>query len=150
MSKGKKTGGRNIPSGQSLNPAGMTKHPAVMKAIRYETKEAIAKLYLDCLHLTTAELMAKLGTKETPNMTLTMFERNIISALWKDSAKGQVTTLEKLVERILGKPKEFIDLSGTVKLENALDMSKLTDEDVRTMLDIHKRGRISRGAAEDP
>ncbi len=64
----------------------------------------------------TCEMILKANRKELaailndPNTSI--LQVNLISAILADTQKGLTYTLDKLLERVVGKPKERIELSG--------------------------------------
>lgn len=145
MAKNKKTGGRNILPGRTGNPNGRPKLPPEVKAIRYCSKETVAKLYWDVVNMNRQEVERRLA-----DPTLSLFERNVLAAIVKDISKGVITTIEKLMERVLGKPKEVIHLDGVINQGNAVDLSKLTNEEIMTLMTLVKRGRVDVGDSSNP
>jgi len=144
MSKGKKTGGRDIKPGQVLNPKGNPVMPPIVKAIRISSKETVARIYWDVVNMTEAQIGVRL---KDPNLPL--LERNVLAAVLKDIAKGTITTVEKLMERTLGKPKEVIQLDGVINQGNAVDLSKLSNDEVISLMTLLKRGQVPVGDKSD-
>lgn len=145
MSKGKKTGGRDVKPGERLNPSGQQKVPPIVKAIRISSKETVARLYWDVVNLTEEQIKHRLT-----HPMLTLLERNILAAVLKDVSRGTITTVEKLMERTLGKPKEVINLEGVINQGNAVDLSKLSNEEIVALMKLLKRGQVPVGDKSNP
>lgn len=140
MSKGKKTGGKDLKPGERLNPLGQTKVPPIVKAIRISSRETVARLYWDVVNMTETQISERLKDKSLP-----LLERNILAAVIKDIGRGTITTVEKLMERTLGKPKEVIQLDGVINQGNAVDLSKLSNDEVISLMTLLKRGQVPVG-----
>jgi predicted thioredoxin/glutaredoxin len=67
----------------------------------------LAEICESIMHSSKAELAAILADPHTP-----MIKVNLISAILTDSTKGLTYTLDKLLERVYGKPKTQIELSN--------------------------------------
>jgi len=139
MAKGKKTGGRDASLSNTLSADGRTKQSALTKAIRIESKETVAKLYWDCLNLNNGQMEARIA-----DPLVTLFERNVLYAIVKDIGKGRVQTIQMLTERVLGRPKEYIDLTASVNIDSAIDTTKLTPDELDTLLMLMNKGKVSR------
>jgi hypothetical protein len=57
-------------------------------------------------------------------------------------AKGQTLTIQMLMDRTIGKPKEFIDISGKINIDKSVDMSKLSVEEIDQLISLMKKGSI--------
>lgn len=131
------TGGRKWVKGQPpMNPNGRPVLPPEVKQIIVNSRESVAKLYWQCVNLTKEELAARIKEK------CSVFEEGILRAIIKDMEKGNIVTLEKLMDRAIGKPKEFIDLSAHVSTEQAVDVSKLSTQEIENLLSIMQKGAI--------
>jgi hypothetical protein len=138
LARGKKTGGRDIVQGQVLNPHGRPKESPEVKAIKIQSKEEVANLYWRVLNTPYQHLLFELAD---PSKSL--FEHNILRAIEEDIKRGSIYTIEKLTERTLGKPKEFIDLSALVASDKAIDLSKLSTEEIKVFYQLYNRARLS-------
>jgi hypothetical protein len=130
------TGGRKFTSETAPRNGGAPKLSPEVKNIIVNSKETVAKLYWSCVNLTKEELANRL--KNNPSV----FEEGILRAIIKDMEKGQMITLEKLMDRVIGKPKESIDLSANVSTQNSVDVSKLTTQEIENLLSIMQKGAI--------
>lgn len=137
MAKGKFTGGRHWVKGQTGNPNGQPKIHEEIKQIMVNSRETVARLYWSCVNLNKEQLAERL--RQNPSV----FEEGILRAIIKDMEKGQMITLEKLMDRVIGKPKEYIELDASVSTEKAVDVSKLTNEELENLLSIMKKGALT-------
>ena len=78
-----------------------------VRAIRSMTNEEIARVCEMVMTSDRTELAAVLADPTTPMMIV-----NLISAIISDTSKGLTYTLDKLLERTVGKPKTQIELSN--------------------------------------
>lgn len=136
MAKGRFTGGRHWVKGQTGNPNGQPKIREEVKQITVNSRETVAKLYWSCVNLNKEQLAARI--KES----CSVFEEGVLRAIIKDMEKGNIVTLEKLMDRVIGKPKEFIDLSAHVSTEKSVDVSKLSTQEIENLLSIMQKGAI--------
>jgi hypothetical protein len=93
--------------GQSGNPSGPALQDKAVTALKRMGAQELAETCEMILKANRAELAAIL---EDPNTS--MLQVNLISAILADTQKGLTYTLDKLLERVVGKPKERIELSG--------------------------------------
>jgi len=124
MAKGKKTGGRDFPKGVSGNPGGQSGDPAV-RAMRRLTRAEIAdagSMLLD-LKRSDFEKMAK-----DPECSML---RTVIAGIALAAAKGNPTCFRELMTSIVGKPKERIEVSGSVGVKTRYDV--MTDEELKAL-----------------
>lgn len=84
-----------------------TKESRAVAAFKRMSAEELAQVCELILHANRGELEAVL---QDPNTS--MLKVNLISAILADTQKGLTYTLDKLLERTVGKPKERIELSG--------------------------------------
>lgn len=104
MAKGKKTGGRNFPAGNSFG--GRPPLPPELKAVRRLTRTEFERIANKYLWMTPAELAAVLVDPETP-----MLERVIVRVLSKADDEGEFGPIEWLAQRLIGKVKDQVDVS---------------------------------------
>lgn len=112
MAKGNKTGGRDFKHGQINNPAGRPPTPEYLKTARKLTKvrfEGILHKYLD--H-NKDELAKVLKDPETKAIDLC-----VIKILHEAIIRGDQRRLEFILDRLLGKVVEPINVSGGVYSE---------------------------------
>jgi len=76
-------------------------------ALRKTSAKELAELCEMILHASKAELAAVLSDPNTSMITV-----NLISAILADTQKGLTYTLDKLLERVYGRPKTQIELSS--------------------------------------
>jgi flagellar biosynthesis component FlhA len=106
MAKGMKTGGRNIQKGQVLNPHGAGAHNPVVKAARKLTAETVARM----IETIATHPSDELDTLK--NMKLSFLEDFLLQGLIQAKRKGDLETLLKVLERVIGKVKDQVEHSG--------------------------------------
>jgi len=109
MAKGKKTGGRDFVKGQVTNPNGRPKLPEHLKKARRMNKGKYEEILNKYMFLTKAELTIAVHDEETP-----MLEIYVIKCLLSGMGKGDYGTLDKMLDRLIGKVKEHIEHSGSL------------------------------------
>jgi len=125
-----------IQKGEIRNPVGFQSISPEVKRTKLNSRESIILLFWDIMNLTKDQIEARL--KERPSL----LEEGYVRAIVKDMQRGTVTTLNNLTERVIGKPKEFIDVSGNVNLNHAVDISKLSTEELDALQKIMMKGSI--------
>lgn len=88
------------------NPLGRPKTPEDLKEIKKFTKQEIDRCLNDCLQLTADELRK---IKEDPQST--MLQLFVISVIANGIKKGDHQRLSFLLDRLIGKSKEYIDIT---------------------------------------
>jgi hypothetical protein len=106
MAKGKKTGGRDIAKGQVLNPHGAGAHNPIVKAARSLTAEQVAQMII----MIATHPDDEMDTLKA--MKLTFMERFLLDGLIQAKRKGDLETLLKVLERVIGKVKDHVEHSG--------------------------------------
>jgi hypothetical protein len=101
MARGKKTGGRNFPKGKSGNPTGRPKLPQEIKDLKKLTAQEFITRITKFLYLTKDELKAGINSGQIDVLDLC-----IRNALIKCAEKGDYWTLDKMMERLIGKARE--------------------------------------------
>lgn len=84
-----------------------TSQSRALVALRKMTNEEVAETCEMIMNADRTELAAILADPTTP-----MIKVNLISAILADTSKGLTYTLDKLLERVVGKPKTQIELSN--------------------------------------
>jgi len=143
MARGRKTGGKNFEKGHPPFHIPKPMAPEV-KRLKVESKEAVAKLFWELLHMSPQEIEIRSDKSNWPNISI--FEFGILSALVQDAKKGKTDTLRMMKETVIGKPREIIQLEGKVNVEKTVDVSKLTDDELQTLLDMMAKARLSASA----
>ena len=113
MAYGKKTGGRDIKKGQVLNPNGARSHDPLVKEIRKMTKETVAEMLQVILHSSPDEID---GYKPK-----TLLEDWVLKGIIVAKRKGDLTPLNALLDRIIGKVKDNVSLEGDVGIRIVLE-----------------------------
>lgn len=91
----------------NLAAQGRGQQQKALAAVRKMTNEELVETCELILNANRMELQAVLDDPTTP-----MLKVNLISAIMADTSKGLTYTVDKLLERIVGRPKERIELSG--------------------------------------
>lgn len=92
--------------GESGNPKGRPKKPVLqMKVEGYKLAEINDTIQMMC-SMTAGELL-----KVWENPKATILERTIASALRKSIEKGNLDSVETLLNRVYGKPNEKVDIT---------------------------------------
>ena len=125
-----------IKKGEIKNPNGAPTTAPVFKKVRINSREAVILLFWDIMNLSKDQIEARL--KERPSL----LEEGYVRAIVKDMQRGTITTLNNLTERVIGKPKEYINISGDVKLDHAVDVTKLSSEELESLLTLMKKGSM--------
>lgn len=109
MAKGMKTGGRNFPPGNNANPLGPAAHnPAkrAMKRLTTDDLQDIGSLILKG-DLPSLQAVAK-------DPTATVLRVWLASIAVKAINKGDPAALNMILDRLVGKPKAHVELTGSV------------------------------------
>lgn len=106
------------------------------KELRKLSREKFKTIVLNYLDLTSREIDQKVKDKEMPAL-----DAMIVSIMSKSIKTGDEKRLNWFLEQCFGKIKEVkdINLAGSVDTSRQLDLSKLSDEEVDTVLSIMKR-----------
>ena len=95
--------------GQSGNPKGRPKDPPDLKEAKQLCKKSLTKTLNKYLFKTKSELLVDAKNPET-----TMLEHVVIKVLVLAEKHGDHKRLDWLIERIIGKVKEELEVSGSV------------------------------------
>ena len=113
--------------GESGNPKGRPKKPVLqMKVAGYKLAEINDTIQAMCSM--TIEQLREIW--ENPNATL--LEKTIASSLRKGIEKGNLDSLETLMNRVYGKPNEKLDITSA---GDKLDQNKIQVEVITTIKD---------------
>lgn len=126
MGRGRKTGGKDFAPGVSGNPAGRPPEPEEFKAVRRLTKAEIAECGALILDKTVGEIqaMAKDPTQKMLNVML--------AGMAAAAAKGNPGAFDKLLDRLVGKQKDRIEVSGALAVRQRYDA--MSDEELQKKL----------------
>lgn len=126
MSKGKKTGGRDFKPGQSGNPAGSIALPPEVKALKKNfgefLKTGVHEIFQKFLDMPFNQFQD--WVKQKSNKA-TVFEMYMSSCLIKAVKSGDMVTINHLMDRFIGKPRQMVDLSGQVNTGTQLSKEQL-------------------------
>ena len=115
MSLGKKTGGRDFEKGHKS----IGGRPKLTKEVK-EFKELTTQKYLEILQKYLNLSLSELEDIYAKQKDLTIVENYVLSSLIKGSKKGDYDTLEKILNRVIGKPKENVKIEGDLEVKNEL------------------------------
>lgn len=101
--------------GKSGNPEGSRAHKPEKRALRNLTEQELSKVMNLVLFSTPAQL------QEAVNQNPTVLKATIASALAKGIKNGDLTNLMILVDRLLGRVKERLEISRGGMSEDELD-----------------------------
>ena len=105
MARGRKTGGRDIPKGVSLNPHGARLHNPMYKALKRMTQQDIADIMLWVANATAGEMKAAAIDPEAPIL------RSTIAKCFSEAHnKGDTAALERLLTRMVGPPPQVVEM----------------------------------------
>lgn len=113
MAIGKKTGGRDVQKGQVLNPKGAGAHNPLVKEIRKMTKETVAEMLQLILHSDPEAI-----TEYKPK---TLLEDWVLKGIIVAKRKGDLTPLNALLDRVIGKVKDNVAVEGDVGIKIILE-----------------------------
>jgi hypothetical protein len=68
----------------------------------------------------------------------------VLMALRNKAVKGDVRAAQELLDRAFGKSKQSIDHSGKVDTSPQFDISKLDDNELRTLAELQRKGGTSK------
>ena len=85
--------------GQSGNPAGPGKQVIAKKILKQYTQDSITQAFNKLLRSTTPELARIIKDTDSP-----IIEAIVAQALLKDMRRSRMDLVEKLLDRIIGKP----------------------------------------------
>lgn len=107
MAKGKKTGGKDFGNGNRANPIGAGAHNKDLKRVRRLTQQEVSELGTLILDHNLAELTAI--AKDPYACVLKVWFASIAV---KAISRGDANALNAILDRIVGKPKEHIEVTG--------------------------------------
>jgi hypothetical protein len=107
MAKGKKTGGKDFPRGESGNPNGRPVLPPEVKALKSVTNETIKEV-MDLLLEKDITALEELAESDTEPALKVLYAAGVLRAI----KEGDPAHIEPVLNRVLGKPKESVQLSG--------------------------------------
>jgi hypothetical protein len=135
MAKGRKTGGRDFKPGVVTNPRGGGAHNPSLKAVRRLSQMQIAELGTMILEGNIDSLKA---VEKDP--AASVLKVMIASVSIKAINKGDHSALAAILDRIVGKPKQVVEMSGaeggpietvTMTSEERLARLKVLDEQLK-------------------
>jgi hypothetical protein len=112
--------------GQSGNPHG---NLGIVGALKKESRIVVLDIFERCAQMTEDEANARLIFNE-----LSLVEKAMIMAIKQDIKKGGLYAIDRICDRILGKPKERIDVeqkNTTLKIEFVDGADNADDENIK-------------------
>lgn len=136
MAKGRKTGGKNWPKGQSGNPKGRPKLPDEIKEARKLSVKKIIEMFSKYLLMTEAEF----EKVDRTNLTLleVWFLKNIDTAM----QKGNHAVFDKILDRIIGR--SFMGVKIELPHEGAITPEQRLSEILKTLQNPEKTQDIKK------
>lgn len=86
------------------------------------------------------EAIAKILAEEKDGHTAL---ESILAALRAKASKGDVRAAQELLDRGFGKAKQVIDLQAEVETKQSIDLTKLTDDELRKLAEIQSKSGVS-------
>lgn len=123
MSKGKKTGGRDVKKGQVLNPKGRPKLTDEEKAVRNLSREQFLDVANLLISKSFEDLQKILDAPETPALMTW-----IIRVILLNAERGEYDPLDKLLNRLIGKVPDKIESENKHVFEMLKQVENLSDE----------------------
>lgn len=103
---GKKSGGRDFKPGQSGNPGGTSKVDRELMVIRKLSKEKFKELANILISGTREDLERMLASPGTTALT-----EMVIKVVLGIAERGDMTSLDRLLDRLIGKVKDEVELN---------------------------------------
>ena len=94
--------------GQSGNPRGMKKLTEIEKEARQASRKEIAEIYQFIKTLTRQQVVDLIEAKNETPVLVALFAASFLKGI----KKGDLTALDKMYDRLLGKPKQTNEISG--------------------------------------
>ena len=123
--KRKKTGGKDFQPGQSGNPAGL---PAGLTELRKFGAKQLAEKMNALTNCTKAEL-----EQIEKDVDADVLSIALAKVMLEAMNKGDIMRLNFIVERIAGPVTRKIDISGDINTRNTMDLSNISEDDLRKM-----------------
>jgi len=129
-----------LEKGETKNPNGRPrKFVSALRAQGY-TQSQINDCILVLSSMKDDELREVVKNKDA-----TVLEKVFAKAVLEDLRKGKLESIDRLLNRAIGKPRESMDI--TTKGEKiggaGYDLSKYSDEELRTLAELQRKGRTS-------
>lgn len=112
--------GRRFQKGNNANPRGAGAHNPIVKQVRRLTQDQVAEVGSFILNNNKKAIEE---IKENPESSF--LKHVIASALLKSADRGELATLNALLDRVIGKPKEKFELDATVSSRDLTEDEKL-------------------------
>lgn len=116
MAKGIKTGGRNFTKGNSFGASGRPRLPGDIRDARTYMREETERIVTKMAAMTFEQLQEFIKAKKG-----TVYEMAIASCYFKSVSRGETGNLNFFLDRIVGRPKQHVEVSG--ELTNKVQVS---------------------------
>ena len=107
--KGKKTGGRDFPKGQSGNPNGRPPLPEDLKEARQLNKVEFERILNKIIYLPQIEIKRLAQDPQTPGI-----ERLVCKMLMEACNHADISRANFIVERLVGKVADNLNVGGSL------------------------------------
>ena len=107
MANGRKTGGKNFGAGNNANPDGRPPLPADVREVRNITQEEFFLTINKLAKMTAERLRDRISDPTTPSLELA-----VATVLAAAIQKGDHVRLNAILDRLIGRPKFTVELSG--------------------------------------
>lgn len=114
MARGKKTGGKDWKPGKAPKSPGRPESPPELKEARKLTRTAFEAIINRFIHMTRVELREARSDRGR-----TQLELIVIAVLEKAEGWGDTSRLNFVLDRLIGKVPDKVEMSGTLDIEAA-------------------------------
>lgn len=107
--------GRPFPPGNNANPIGAAAHDPVLRAVRRMSRAEVAEMGTALLDMTRADFEKLAKDKDAPMLKVMLAGQAL------NASKGNSSSFDKLLDRVIGKTKDRIEVSGAVGTKTKYD-----------------------------
>jgi hypothetical protein len=116
------------------------KFTSALKAEGYSMSQIIDAITV-LLSMSIEDLKIIMKTGMYDQKEVTALEQTVASAICKDKARGEIITIDRLLTRSFGAPRQSID--HHLQQKQDIDYSKYTDDELEQLEILLDKGRIS-------